>query len=49
MRRSPPFLSPTTTEETMIMFHHFEYIGDDFTADMKKLDDDPTIKFWWTQ
>jgi L-rhamnose mutarotase len=31
------------------MFHHFEYVGEDFANDMKKLDNDPTIKFWWTQ
>jgi len=37
------------SEETMIMFHHFEYVGEDFANDMKKLDNDPTIKFWWTQ
>lgn len=30
------------------MFHHFEYVGTDFEADMKMLDNDPTIKFWWT-
>ena len=29
------------------MFHHFEYIGTDFDADMAKLDNDETIKFWW--
>lgn len=37
-----------SAEETMIMFHHFEYVGTDFEADMKMLDNDPTIKFWWT-
>jgi L-rhamnose mutarotase len=35
-------------EETGLMFHHFEYIGDDFEADMKACDDDPTIQRWWT-
>ena len=35
-------------EPTNQMFHHFEYIGDDFEADMATLDNDETIKFWWT-
>ena len=30
------------------MFHHWEYIGDDFEADMAALDHDPLIKYWWS-
>lgn len=30
------------------MFHHWEYVGDDFDADMASLDNDDIIKFWWT-
>ena len=35
-------------EETSQMFHHWEYVGDDFAADMKKCSDNEMIKFWWS-
>ena len=31
-------------EETGMMFHHFEYVGDDFEADMKRGDSNPIVK-----
>lgn len=30
-----------------IMFSYFEYIGDDFDADMAKMAADPTTQKWW--
>ena len=29
------------------LFSYFEYIGDDFTADMAKMAADPTTQNWW--
>ena len=29
------------------LFSHFEYVGDDFEKDMKKMADDPTTQRWW--
>jgi L-rhamnose mutarotase len=29
------------------LFSYFEYVGDDFDADMKKMADDPTTQKWW--
>lgn len=29
------------------LFSYFEYIGDDFDADMAKMTDDPTTQKWW--
>lgn len=29
------------------LFSYFEYHGDDFTADMQKMADDPTTQAWW--
>jgi L-rhamnose mutarotase len=29
------------------LFAYFEYVGDDFTADMKKMAADPTTQKWW--
>lgn len=29
------------------LFSYFEYTGDDFNADMKKMAADPTTKKWW--
>jgi L-rhamnose mutarotase len=29
------------------LFAYFEYIGDDFDADMKKMADDPKTLEWW--
>ena len=30
------------------LFSYFEYVGDDFEADMKKMADDPKTKEWWS-
>jgi len=30
------------------LFSYFEYVGDDFDADMKKMGDDPKTKEWWS-
>lgn len=30
------------------LFSYFEYTGDDFKADMKKVADNPRIKEWWS-
>ncbi len=30
-----------------IMFAYFEYVGDDFDADMAKMAADPTTQKWW--
>lgn len=29
------------------LFSYFEYVGDDFAADMQKMADDPTTQQWW--
>ena len=29
------------------LFSYFEYVGDDFEADMKKMADDPVTQEWW--
>ena len=29
------------------MFAYFEYVGDDFAADMQKMADDPETQRWW--
>ena len=29
------------------LFSYFEYVGDDFTADMGKMAADPTTQKWW--
>jgi L-rhamnose mutarotase len=29
------------------LFSYFEYVGDDFEADMKKMADDPETQRWW--
>jgi len=29
------------------LFAYFEYVGDDFAADMKKMAADPTTQKWW--
>ncbi len=29
------------------LFSYFEYTGNDFNADMKKMADDPTTQKWW--
>ncbi len=30
------------------LFAYFEYIGDDFAADMAKMAEDPKTREWWT-
>jgi L-rhamnose mutarotase len=30
-----------------LLFAYFEYVGDDFEADMKKMGDDPKTQEWW--
>ncbi|MCB0110505.1 MAG: L-rhamnose mutarotase, partial [Caldilineaceae bacterium] len=30
-----------------LLFAYFEYIGDDFAADMAKMAADPTTQEWW--
>lgn len=31
-----------------LLFAYFEYIGDDFEADMRKMAADPKTREWWT-
>ena len=31
-----------------LLFAYFEYIGDDFAADMRKMAADPKTQEWWT-
>lgn len=31
----------------LYLFSYFEYVGDDFDGDMKKIGDDPKTKEWW--
>ena len=30
-----------------LVFAYFEYVGEDFDADMKKMEDDPITRKWW--
>ncbi|HUY77215.1 MAG TPA: L-rhamnose mutarotase [Ktedonobacterales bacterium] len=30
------------------LFGYFEYLGDDFAADMARLNDEPKMREWWT-
>jgi L-rhamnose mutarotase len=30
------------------LFAYFEYVGDDFAADMKKMAEDPKTQEWWS-
>ncbi len=30
------------------LFSYFEYLGDDFAADMARMAQDPTTRQWWT-
>jgi L-rhamnose mutarotase len=32
-----------------LLFAYFEYYGDDFEQDIKKMADDPCTQDWWTQ
>lgn len=31
------------------LFSYFEYIGDDFEADMRRMADDPATQAWWQE
>ena len=31
-----------------MLFGYFEYTGDDFAADMARLNDEPKMREWWT-
>lgn len=31
-----------------LLFSYFEYHGDDYAADMKRMADDPKTQAWWT-
>lgn len=31
-----------------MLFSHFEYIGEDYEADMAKMAEDPTVQEWWS-
>lgn len=31
-----------------LLFSYFEYVGDDYEADMKKMAEDPKTQEWWT-
>lgn len=31
------------------LFAYFEYVGDDFESDMKKMADDPITQKWWRE
>ncbi len=33
----------------LYLFGYFEYIGDDFDADMKKMGEDETTQKWWKE
>lgn len=39
------YLAPI--EGKYYLFSYFEYVGDDFDADMKKMADDPMTQKWW--
>lgn len=30
------------------LFAYFEYVGNDYAADMKKMDEDPKTREWWS-
>ena len=35
-------------EPENLLFAYWEYVGDDFQADMKKMQDDPETQRWWS-
>ena len=37
----------TLDDGNLYLFSYFEYVGDDFKADMKKMADDPRTQEWW--
>lgn len=30
------------------LYSYYEYVGEDYDADMKKMEDDPVTQEWWT-
>jgi len=36
-------------DDQYYLFSYFEYVGDDFEADMKKMAADPTTQRWWEE
>jgi len=36
-------------EDKYYLFSYFEYVGNDFDADMQKMADDPTTQKWWQE
>lgn len=36
-------------EGKLYLFSYFEYVGDDFQGDMKKIADDPETQRWWKE
>lgn len=39
----------TELEGKKYLFSYFEYVGDDFEADMQKIADDPMTQKWWKE
>jgi len=39
----------TELEGKLYLFSYFEYIGDDWDADMKAIADDPETQRWWKE
>lgn len=35
--------------EDDVVFGYYEYVGNDYAADMQKMADDPLNKLWWAQ
>lgn len=35
--------------DKIFLFSYFEYVGDDFEADMKKAEEDPETQRWWAE
>jgi L-rhamnose mutarotase len=36
-------------DDRYYLFSYFEYVGDDFAADMRKMAADPTTQKWWQE
>jgi len=36
-------------DSDLYLFSYFEYIGDDFDADMAKMAEDPVTREWWSR
>lgn len=39
----------TELEGKLYLFSYFEYVGDDFEADMQQIADDPETQRWWKE